>query len=549
MRSIRNILLLAAALLAAGCGSRRAAVTTAAPSPYERKPITEVTEEQLKEDSQLIDALTLQETGRMDEALTAFARLTAERPQCAAAWYGQGQLLMQRGWTDSALHCTERAVALQGDNVWYLLAMAQCHSRSGNARGLVADWERIVKLQPSVTEHYYELSNAYLAAGDLEGAVEVLNRLERRVGVTEPVSLQKQRIWEAAGRADKAAKELETLARSLPKEKRYSAILAEQYMKQKKYAKAKQWYDRVLQADPDDEYIHIQLAEYYKETNHPAEADSELVRAFANPKLDTRTKIQLLASFYKEEEFYGSHSQTAFRLLEQTVKESSNPSEYALFYGDVLMRQRRYAEAAQQLEAALKQDSSRYEVWEGLLICLTEVKEREDDMAAYARRAARLFPTHTLPLYLQGFYDLRHERYTEALVPLEQAAKWGFRNGYLEAETRGLMAECYYRTGQYEKAWKAFDQYLTLRPDDIGTLNNYAYYLSEQNTNLKKAKEMSGRTLDEEPENATYLDTYGWILHRMGFDEEALPYLQKAVHLEPDNETLQQHLKEVKSKN
>ena len=536
-------------MLAAGCGSRRAAVTASAPSPYERKPIAEVTEEQLKEDSQLIDALTLQETGRLDEALGAYARLTAERPGCAAAWYGQGQLLMQRGWTDSALRCTERAVALQGENVWYLLALAQCHRRSGDTRGLTSDWERIVKLQPSVTEHYYELSNAYLAADDLEGAVEALDRLERRVGVTEPVSLQKQRIWEAAGRPDKATKELEALSRSLPKEKRYSAILAEQYMKQKKYAKAKQWYDRVLQADPDDEYIHIQLAEYYKQTNHPAEADSELVRAFANPKLDTRTKIQLLASFYKEEEFYGSHSQTAFRLLEQAVKESDNPSEYALYYGDVLMRQRRYAEAAAQLETALRQDSSRYEVWEGLLICLTEVPEREDDMAAYARRASRLFPTHTLPLYLQGFYDLRHERYAEALVPLEQASKWGFRNGYLEAETRGLMAECYYRTGQYAKAWKAFDQYLALRPDDIGALNNYAYYLSEQDGDLKKAREMSGRTLEAEPGNATYLDTYGWILHRMGLDSEALPYLQKAVSIEPGNETLKQHLEEVENAN
>ena len=186
-------------MLAAGCGSRRAAVTASAPSPYERKPIAEVTEEQLKEDSQLIDALTLQETGRLDEALGAYARLTAERPGCAAAWYGQGQLLMQRGWTDSALRCTERAVALQGDNVWYLLALAQCHRRSGDTRGLTSDWERIVKLQPSVTEHYYELSNAYLAADNLEGAVEALDRLERRVGVTEPVSLQKQQApaWES----------------------------------------------------------------------------------------------------------------------------------------------------------------------------------------------------------------------------------------------------------------------------------------------------------------------------------------------------------------
>ena len=544
---IRGLKCLTAAwllLLMAGCGSHKTAAPSAN-SRYLRQPIREVTEAQLDEDSRLIDALTLQETGHSDEALAAYATLTAAAPQCAAAWYGQGQLLAQRGWTDSALRCIERAVALQDSNVWYRLALAQCHQRTGNARGLIADWERMVQLRPDVPDYYYELSNAHLAGGDLPGAVEALNRAEQRFGISEPVSLQKQRLWEAAGKSDKALHEIEALAAALPQEKRYNAILAESYMKQKKFAKAKQCYDRILKADPDDEYIHIQLAEYYKQTGHDAEADSELVRAFANPRLDTRTKIQLLASFYSEEEFYGSHSQTTFRLMEQTIKQCDDPAEYALYYGDVLMRQQRYAEAAQQLETVLGRDSSRYEVWEGLLICLTELPEREEDMVDRARRAAHLFPMHTLPCYLQGLYALRHERYTEALEPLERAAKWGFRKGYLEAETRGLMAECYYRTGQYEKAWKAFDQYIALRPDDMGMLNNYAWYLAEQGVDLDKAELMSRRTVTAEPDNANSLDTYAWILHLLHRDAEALPYAQRAVQLDPDSETLQRHLKEI----
>ncbi len=547
MRGLKYIAAAVAMVAAAGCSSRKAAVVPDE-GRYRRAPIREVSEEQLKEDSRLIDALTQQETGHLDEALAAYAALTAERPGCAAAWYGQAQMLMQRGWTDSALHCAERAAALQDSNVWYRLALAQCHQRAGDTRGLVADWERLTALRPGVPEYYYELSNAYLSAGNLDGAVEALNRAERRFGISEPVSLQKQRLWEAAGKSDKASREIEALAAAMPQEKRYNAILASSYMKQKKYAKAKQCYDRILAADPEDEYIHIQLAEYHKLTGHAAEADSELVRAFAHPRLDCRTKIQLLASFYTEEEFYGSHSATAFRLLEETVGQCDDPSEYALYYGDVLMRQARYAEAALQLEKALERDSSRYEVWEGLLICLTEVPEREDDMADRAARAARLFPMHTLPNYLLGLYALRHERYAEALEPLERAAKWGFRKGYLEAETRGLMAECYYRTGQYDQAWQAFELYLALRPDDWGTMNNYAYYLSEQGIELEKALAMSRKTIDAEPDNANSLDTYAWILHLLGRDAEGLPYMEKAVRLDPKSDTLRRHLEAMKTK-
>ena len=547
MRKIHIIVLAVTLLTAASCAGRKAAAPTAA-GRYERAPIHEVSEEQLALDGLLIDALTLQSTGHTDEALEAYARLTAKAPQCAAAWYEQGQLLAQRGWTDSALRCTERAAALQDSNVWYWLALASCHQRAGDGRGMATDWEAVVRLQPDVPDHYYELSNAYLAADNLTAAIEALNRAEKRFGISEPVSLQKQRLWEAAGKPDKGLKEIEALAAALPQEKRYNAILAETYMKQKRYSKARQCYERILENHPDDEYIHIQLAEYYKQTGNAAMADSELVRAFENPRLDVRTKIQLLTSFYTEEEFYGSHSATTFRLMEQAVVQSDDPAEYALFYGDVLMRQGKYAEAAQQLETALSRDSSRYEVWEALLICLSELPDREDDMADRARRAARLFPMHTLPLYLHGFYELRHERYAEALEPLERAVKWGFRKGYLEAETYSLLAESYYRNGLHDKAWRAFEHYLELRPDDWGMLNNYAYYLAEQGRNLDKAEQMSRRTIEAEPDNANSLDTYAWILHLLGRDDEALPYMQKAVRLNPSSDTLQQHLQAIENK-
>jgi tetratricopeptide (TPR) repeat protein len=532
------------ALLLAGCAGRKAAAPAA--GRYERVPIKEVTQEQLALDAMLIDAVSLQERGDRDGALSAYAKLAAAAPSAAAAWYEMGQLLMQKGWTDSAYRCTQRAVDINGDNVWYLLALAQVQQKRGDSKGATATWERIVRQNPEVLEYYYELSNSYITAGNLPAAVEVLNRVERRIGVTEPISLQKQRLWEAAGKQDKAVKEVEALADAMPQEKRYSAILAEMNMQQKRYSKAKRYYDRILAADPDDEYIHIQLAEYYKQTGQPAAADSEMVKAFRHPALGCRTKIQLLSSFYTPDEFYGSRSGVTYRLLESIMGECEDSAEFAPFYGDVLMRQRRFDEAERQFAQSLQRDSSRYEIWEAMLICLAEQPEKEQVLLGYAQRASRLFPIQTLPLYIQGLYYVRHEQYDKALEPLERAAKWGFNKGYLEADTRGLMAECFYRTGQYERAWRAFEQYVKLRPDDWGMLNNYAYYLAERGVQLEKAEQMSRRTVEAEPDNANSLDTYAWILHLLGRDAEALPYMEKAVRLDPKSDTLRQHLDTIK---
>jgi tetratricopeptide (TPR) repeat protein len=108
------------------------------------------------------------------------------------------------------------------------------------------------------------------------------------------------------------------------------------------------------------------------------------------------------------------------------------------------------------------------------------------------------------------------------------------------------MPECFYRTGQYERAWRAFEQYVKLRPDDWGMLNNYAYYLAERGVQLEKAEQMSRRTVEAEPDNANSLDTYAWILHLLGRDAEALPYMEKAVRLDPKSDTLRQHLDTIK---
>lgn len=41
---------------------------------------------------------------------------------------------------------------------------------------------------------------------------------------------------------------------------------------------------------------------------------------------------------------------------------------------------------------------------------------------------------------------------------------------------------------------------------------------------------MSNECLKKEPDNATYLDTYGWILFKMGKINEAKNYLEKAMY-------------------
>jgi tetratricopeptide (TPR) repeat protein len=540
-------LVLAAAM--AGCKGTQTAAGSAATGKIERKPIVERNEEQLKNETMMIDAKMMEETGRMDEAAQRYAEVLSRDPQNAAAMYELSRLMAARGMADSAIALSRRAMAADRGNVWYALHMATLYKLTHRTKEYIETWKGIVELQPEVLDYYYELSNAYLMDKDLKNALATLNRIERKVGVTEQVSTQKAKLWTAMGRNDKATQEIEALAEAMPQESRYSSILAETYMSQGKYDKAKQCYDRVLQTNPDDEYIHISLAEYYKAVGQPRKAYDELRISMAQKNLSTSNKLHILTNFYTSEEFYGIYSQYTYDLLDVAMRDCDDSTSFAALYGDVLMRKKQYREAAHQFALSLSADSSHYEVWEALLAAEMSAEIDTAQMGDHARRASRLFPLHPLPYYIQSVIEHDNERYERAIEFARRCEQLGFDNGYLEPDTYLMLADCYNRMDD-SRCYEYYEKFLKLYPNDANALNSYAYRLAVDRKELDKAERMSLQSLKAEPDNPYFLDTYAWILHQMGRNDEARTYIEKAIQREKDDisDEVQEHYKAIMGK-
>ena len=520
------------------CGGSKQAVED---SRYKRKPMVEVSQEQLDVEGMMTSAKVQQLVGNTADAVEQYYSILKKVPGYGPACYELSGLLN----IDSALAYAQKAVGSDPTNVWYLMRLAEIYGQQHDGKHLTETWETIVKQHPATLDYYYELSNAYLTDNRIAKAVEVLDRVEKMVGVTEMVSMQKKRLWEAIGRPDKATVELEKLAEAMPQDGKYSAILAQQYMNQGKYDKAKRHYDHIVEVNPDDEYVHLSLATYYKVKGQEQQAYEELRIGLQNPNIDINSKLGYLVSFYPNEEFFGAGARYAFPLLDLVMGQCEDKSEYALFYGDVLMRQNKYAEAAEQFKTAIARDSSKYEVWEALLICMSETTD-EAGMLDYAGRAQKLFPLHALPYYLQGFSAFQHKQYVEAEQALKSCEKLGFPNGYLEAETYNLLGTCLYDLEKYDEAFGYFDKYLSIQPDDAICKNNYAYFLSERGIRLDEALKMIQEAVAAAPDNGIFLDTYAWVLYKMGRMKEALIQIEKAVALNPDRASLREHLETIR---
>lgn len=126
----------------------------------------------------------------------------------------------------------------------------------------------------------------------------------------------------------------------------------------------------------------------------------------------------------------------------------------------------------------------------------------------------------------------------------------------LDAFARGLAAfpddpELLYaralsweRRDDIDRAEADFRRILVAEPDSVAALNALGYTLADRTTRYQEALELINRARAAEPDNAAIIDSYGWVLYRLGRNEEALAELRRAFALQKDAE-IAAHLGEV----
>lgn len=401
-----KIYILSILLICASCASRPKS-SAPADTRFQRKPLVEVTEAQLKTEAAQIEATTQLLIGKPQEAVEAYQKILKENPGYAPAHYELGKIYLAVGWLDSALSHTQQAFLAQSDNLWYELQLTQIYERQHDAKNLTATWEDIVRRNPNRPDLYYDLSNAYLMSNNVTASIEVLDRVEKRFGVTEAVSLQKQKLWSALNKPEKARKELEKLAEAMPNESRYNAILAETYMKEKNYGKALQYYNRILESNPEDENIHISLASCYLDMGNLEQCYRHARLGLTNREVSCSDRLTYLVEFLHNKSFFMAYSKPCLLLADTIAQQCAGSSEHAFLYGQILASQERFGEAAEQFALKLAEDKSRYEVWEALLVCESMAGKGNAALMEHAHEAAELFPLHLLPylVLVEGYAE------------------------------------------------------------------------------------------------------------------------------------------------
>jgi tetratricopeptide (TPR) repeat protein len=149
---------------------------------------------------------------------------------------------------------------------------------------------------------------------------------------------------------------------------------------------------------------------------------------------------------------------------------------------------------------------------------------------------------------LHGISCTQTKQYTEAIETLDLGIDLISNDLPMKAEFLAQKGEAYFNLKNYKEGKANYEESLKIKPDQILTLNNYAYHLALAKMDLINAESMIQRVLVKYPTESRYLDTYGWVLFQKGLYTEAKTKFTEALSINPNDKLIHEHLGDVSFK-
>lgn len=525
---IRILFLLITTVLLASCGSSgkvKKGSRIAVAASIELTP-----EQQRKYDYFFLEANRLKAKKEYDAAFDLLNHCLTINPQAASALYEISQYYMFLKQVPQGQAALEKAVANAPDNFWYSQALAGLYQQQSQADKAIELLEQMVLRFPAKQDPLLGLLDLYNQKEDYPKVISTLDRLEQRMGKNEQLSMEKFRIYLQMKDDKKAFREIESLVAEYPMDLRYQVVLGDVYLQNGKKQEAYDTYQKVLTAEPDNALALFSLASYYEQTGQKELYARQMDTLLLNKKVPAETKLNVMRQFIIQNEQDGKDSLRVIDLFRQMTEMDTDDDQIRMLYAQYLSSKGMDEAAIPVLEQILQIDPTN----KAVRMTLLGSAIRKEDYKQVIRICESGIEVNPEAL---EFYFYLAIAYNQADRPddvlaisakaLEQVTPESKKE--VVSDFYSIMGDIYHTKKQMAEAYAAYDSALVYNPSNIGALNNYAYYLSVEKRDLDKAEEMSYKTVKAEPNNATYLDTYAWILFEKGNYAEARIYIDNAM--------------------
>jgi len=459
------------------------------------------------------------------KALGLFQKSLEIVPENATLYYKIAQIHVKGNNLLKALQNINIALDLNQNNKYFYVLAADINTQLGDFQAASERLEQMTSRLESTDQYLFELAALYLYQKRYDDALASYDKIEKAYGIAEEVTTQKQKIYLQMNDVEKALSEGSKLIEAFPDNYAYVLKQAEILIANERQDEAITFLNDYLNENENSE-VRLVLSELQHDQGNEEAAIENLKKAFNDPSLPVDDKIQLLAQFRSG--FTQNELQGLSLTLSKTLTEiHPDVADAHAVHGDILYALGKKSEAKNAYQKALEIDESNFSLWQNTLQILSELN-KIDSVITISARALEIFPNQGALYYFNGSANLQKRNYEEAAFALERGKRLSTSNLGLVSAFNSMLGDAYNGTKEYEKSDRAFDAALDYDPDNFAVLNNYSYYLALRKDKLEKAEKMSAQTVKANPDNATFIDTYAWVLFMRGKYKEAKKAMEKA---------------------
>lgn len=392
---------------------------------------------------------------------------------------------------------------------------------------------RVLKIQAERNPHNVEvqlsIADAYARLEDYRNAIAAYDSVQQWQGQSVQLSARKVRAYQALNDTVGAIGEMRLLLATAPRNVDYNLAMGNMMLMFGERDSALTYYDKAQQYEPENGATYLAKAQFYNAIGDSVNYDQQTYQALVSKDLDVASKVEVLADYARHLLVAKDSSARTENLFKVLIEQHPNEPQIRMLFSDYLAAKDDMKGAAEQMDYAVNLDPTDAQAWNRLLV-LNIISENYEAAIAAGDRAIELNPNN---IELYGYiapayynikqYDKAIEVYKKALAAVD-STDTEHRSMFL-----GGMGDAKFSMGDTIGAFALYDQAIEIDPNNVSILNNYAYFLTLCNRDLDKAERMSAKTVQAEPQNATFLDTYAWVFYKRKEYTMAQLYIEMAI--------------------
>lgn len=497
------------------------------------------TGDMFKYQSFLHEAIRQRHLGNHDAVAELLEYCIKLNPNSAVALYEMAKYHNALQQDSVAKAYIERAVKISPDNYWYSNALAAVYVKEDRIDEAIKVVNNLSKKYPGKSDVLFMLIDLYTRSEDYKSVIETLNRLEVKEGKSEQISTEKFRYYVLMKDEKRAYEEIMSLADEYPNDLRYKVLLGDMYVNHGHMDKAYEVYKAVEEKDSTNINVMLSLADFYGKTGQDSLYQKQIEKLVLNNRLSNDMRVQIMTSVvYDDITNKGDSTKVLdkFRKILSFPQENIAMAELCVRY--MVSKNMPTDSVKPVLNLMLDIDPEYITAREQLL---SYALDKEDTAEIYriCKQAVDISIKDPIYYYFLGIVYYQRDEFQLAVQVIRRGLECVKEDTQIDiiANSYSILGDLYHKEGDDKAAFEAYDSCLIYKPNEVGVLNNYAYYLSLERQDLERAEQMSAKTLVAEPDNPIYIDTYAWILFMLERYDEARTHIDKTLQILGDSIT------------